>query len=45
MEHFKHLVDTRPLIALHLSAALLALLIGSIVMLRRKGTVSHKALG
>lgn len=45
MEHITRLIETRPLIALHLGAALLALLIGSVVMLRRKGTVSHKALG
>ena len=45
MEHIAHLIDTHPLVALHLSAALIALVIGSIVMARRKGTVNHKALG
>lgn len=45
MEHVLHLIETRPLIALHLGAALLALAIGGVVMARRKGTVNHKALG
>jgi hypothetical protein len=31
MEHFKHLIDTHPLIALHLFAAL-ALVIGSVAL-------------
>lgn len=45
MEHFIRLLDRHPIVALHLAAALLALLIGSVVMLRRKGTVNHKVLG
>ncbi len=45
MEHLTHLIETRPLIALHLAAALLALVVGAVVMARRKGTVNHKALG
>ncbi len=45
MEQITHLIETRPLVALHLGAALLALLIGAVVMLRRKGTASHKLLG
>ena len=45
VESLGQLVAQRPLIALHLGAALLALLLGAIVMLRRKGTVSHKAIG
>jgi uncharacterized membrane protein len=45
MERIEHLIHTRPLIALHLFAALLALAVGAAVMLRRKGTVNHKALG
>jgi len=44
-ESLSQLVAQRPLIALHLGAALLALLLGAIVMLRRKGTRSHKAIG
>lgn len=34
-----------PAIAIHLTAALAALATGLIVLLRRKGTASHKALG
>lgn len=45
MEHITLLVQTQPLIALHLFAALLALVVGSVVLARRKGTVNHKALG
>ena len=45
MDRILRLFETRPLIALHLMAALLALLIGSAVMARRKGTSSHKMLG
>jgi len=45
MDPIKHLIAERPLIALHLFAALIALVIGSVVMARRKGTTSHKALG
>jgi uncharacterized membrane protein len=45
MERIQLLVAQRPLIALHLFAALIALLVGAVVMLRRKGTTSHKALG
>ena len=45
MEHLIRLFETRPLIALHLSAALLALGVGAVVLARRKGTASHKALG
>jgi uncharacterized membrane protein len=45
MESLSQLVAQRPLIALHLGAALLALLLGAIVMLRRKGTFSHKTIG
>ena len=33
------------MISLHLSAALAALVVGSLVLARRKGTLSHKALG
>lgn len=45
MEHLATLIQTRPLIALHLTAALLALTVGAVVLARRKGTVDHKALG
>lgn len=45
MDSIAHLIAQRPLIALHLAAALLALLIGAAVMARRKGTFSHRTLG
>jgi uncharacterized membrane protein len=45
MEHITSLIQSRPLIALHLAAALLALAVGAVVLARRKGTASHKALG
>jgi uncharacterized membrane protein len=45
MERMQLLVEQRPLIALHLFAALIALAVGALVMLRRKGTTSHKRLG
>lgn len=35
----------QPLIALHAALAVLALLLGAAVLLRRKGTASHKLLG
>ena len=45
MNTYLHLVETRPLIALHLTTALLALLVGIVVMLRRKGNFNHKVAG
>jgi uncharacterized membrane protein len=45
MNSIAQLIEQRPLIALHLFAALLAIVIGAVVMLRRKGTVNHKRLG
>ena len=45
MEPIKHLVQNAPLIALHLFAALAALVVGIVVMLRRKGTYNHKVMG
>jgi uncharacterized membrane protein len=45
MSRFLDLLSRHPLIALHLVAALLALLIGAVVMARRKGTSSHRLLG
>ncbi len=33
------------MVALHLTAALAALIIGALMLARRKGTVSHKTLG
>ncbi len=45
MDRLLHLAEHRPLIALHLAAALLALLVGTLVMLRVKGTAAHKLTG
>ncbi len=45
MNPIVHLATSGPLIALHLAAALLALLVGAAVLLRRKGTVNHTRLG
>lgn len=45
MEPIKHLVQDAPLIALHLFAALAALVVGTAVMLRRKGSYNHKVMG
>ena len=45
MEHLATFIQTRPLIALHLFAALLAVPVGALVLARRKGTLDHKTLG
>lgn len=45
MEQIQHLVASRPLIALHIVSALLASVIGAVLLTRRKGTINHKALG
>lgn len=45
MDSITRLIERQPLIALHLAAALVALLVGTVVMLRRKGTFSHRTLG
>jgi uncharacterized membrane protein len=45
MAAFIALAQRHPLIALHLAAALLALVAGSVVMARRKGTPLHRVLG
>ena len=34
-----------PIIAIHLAAALIALVLGAVQLARRKGTVSHRLLG
>jgi len=34
-----------PIMFLHLGAAILSLVLGAVVLYRRKGTASHKALG
>ena len=38
MEQIQHLIATRPVVALHLFSALLATVIGAILLTRRKGT-------
>ncbi len=45
MTHFTDLLQRHPLVFFHLVTALAALLIGTLVMLRRKGTASHRAWG
>ena len=45
MQAFIQLAQQRPLIALHLACAVLALVAGGVVLARRKGTFSHRVLG
>jgi uncharacterized membrane protein len=45
IDSFASLLQRQPLVVFHLVAALAALLLGAFVLLRRKGTSSHKALG
>ena len=45
MEHLIAFSQRHPVVAAHLVAALVALLVGAIVLARRKGTLSHKRLG
>jgi len=45
MQALATLFEQHPLIALHLACALLALLAGSVLMSRPKGTQTHRALG
>jgi uncharacterized membrane protein len=45
MQPFVELSQQHPLIAMHLASALLALLAGAVVMLRPKGSFSHRTLG
>jgi uncharacterized membrane protein len=45
MEHLAALIRMQPWIALHLTAALLAIPVGAFVLARRKGTSNHKRLG
>ena len=45
MDPFIALAARHPLVALHLAAALLALVAGGLVMARRKGTPLHRMLG
>jgi uncharacterized membrane protein len=43
MNRFVWLLENKPLIFVHLSAALLALSLGAVVLARRKGTTPHRA--
>ena len=45
MQPFLQLAQQRPLIALHLACAVLAIVAGAIVLARRKGNFSHRVLG
>ena len=45
MEPFSQLLARHPLVFFHLVTAFSALVIGSVVMLRRKGTFDHRLLG
>jgi uncharacterized membrane protein len=45
IDHFAAMWQRHPLIFFHLVTALLALLLGAVMLARRKGTRSHKALG
>jgi uncharacterized membrane protein len=45
MDHFIHLMHDKPLVFLHLLAALAALLLGIAILTRRKGTFGHRTLG
>ncbi|WP_158219793.1 DUF2306 domain-containing protein [Ideonella sp. A 288] len=45
MTAFSQLLDRNPLVFFHLVTAIGALLVGIVVMTRRKGTGSHRALG
>lgn len=45
MDPLLGLLHRHPLIFLHLATALGALALGSVILARRKGTVSHRALG
>ena len=43
--HFTHLLQRHPLVFFHLVTAFGALLLGLVILARRKGTGSHRALG
>ena len=45
MNRFVWLFERHPLIFVHMTAALLALALGAVVLARRKGTTSHRATG
>jgi uncharacterized membrane protein len=45
MNSFMHLLQQRPLVFVHIVAALVCLTLGSVLLMRRKGTTAHRALG
>jgi uncharacterized membrane protein len=45
MNSFARLLEQQPLIFVHLLSALGALAVGAVVLARRKGTASHRAIG
>lgn len=45
MDALSHLIATRPVVFVHMISALGALVLGAIVLARRKGTGSHRAIG
>lgn len=45
MDSFARLLEQQPLIFVHLLSALGALAVGAVVLARRKGTTSHRAIG
>jgi uncharacterized membrane protein len=45
MDSFTQLLAQRPLVFVHLVCAVAALALGALLLLRRKGTPSHRALG
>lgn len=45
LNHFSLLLHRHPVVFFHLVTALAALLLGAVLLLRRKGTTSHRALG
>ena len=45
MQAFETLLQRHPLVFFHLVTALAALVLGGVVLFRRKGSTSHKALG
>jgi uncharacterized membrane protein len=45
MNPFQRLLEQHPLIFIHMACAIGALLVGGIVLARRKGTTSHRATG
>jgi uncharacterized membrane protein len=45
MNPFISLLETRPVVFFHLVTAVAALLLGIVILTRRKGTGSHRALG